>query len=397
MNHSEDELRAALRDYADGFALDRPDATVEDVQHRMTSARRRSVGTIAGLVAAAAVVTGVVVTRPSDPPPPAPRPAGTSPSHAAASSPFPEYTAGLRRLTVVDMPLVGDTPGTTVTIHGRQGAQLFAVARCPAATPTGDTPPGTRDASVQVTRSGVKTQAVCFGSQVLRQLGPEAATPLPPGGDEIVLHGTVRGTSAPRDAEARVAVYEEVPWPDYPFDRSRSMAKDSSDEDEGTPLRTITPRSASATNQRVTVTLDNPGNLALRLTATGPGQIKTVVNGQPLSPSRLLPETELPWQRKFAGYRGDWTSFWNRDGGQRWLWLQPRGRAARQFTPPAKGEPVTVTVQPRRFTTGTWKVRVYHVREPQTPTNAPEVTSTAPSTTAPTSGATSGTAVEETP
>lgn len=373
MKHSTDELRAALHDYAEQFTLDRPSATVEDVQQRMASARRRAVGTIAGVAIAAAVVTGVVVTQPGDSPAPTPRPAGTRTSHPEAAARFPQYTAGLKLLTVARVPLAADAADTRVSVQGATGAQLFAIAWCPDAKLSGTHTRWAQQANVKASRGGSTARVTCLGTEMLSSFGVNSAVGLPPNGSTITLHGGhVPGARPPRGAEARVAIYEEVPWTAYPFAKSRSIARDGAGEDEGTPLRTITPP-PGATNQPVTVTLHVPGDVVVRVSATGPGQIKALVNGRPLSPATLVPPNVPAWQRAAAGYRGNWASFWDKDGGQQFLLWRAEGRQQSSRTTAAKGEQVTITVQPRRFTSGSWTVEL-HEYETRMATASPEKT-----------------------
>jgi hypothetical protein len=250
------------------------------------------------------VVGGLAMTRPAHQA--LPQPAGLGPFTVSASGAgFPQYSEGMKRLTVVDAPMLERTKGSIVL--------------------------------------GVATAAK---TTVLANVFVSHAIP----GTALLF----------KDARIHVAIYESVRWEDYPLPQ-RPADMETSDQyawsNEPGTVRVLGPKTAQEANKPVTFTQRSDSKLILDLEVRGPGRMRVLFDG--VDVSRQIgynPQTHDNliniWAYIVEGFQ------FPIDPG-----LATLGASA---TPPPAlkpGTPVTVTIIPQDFQGPDWRIAV----QPDTP------------------------------
>jgi hypothetical protein len=164
-----------------------------------------------------------------------------------------------------------------------------------------------------------------------------------------------------KDAKIHVAIYESVPWQDYPFPPRPADLNTSAQyawSNEPGTVRVLGPKTAQEANKPVTFTQPFDPKLMVNLQIRGPGRIRVLINGKDITEQI---GASMLTQDKFI-------SSWGYDqGGSAFpldpsVWASRRTGATGPTTKP--GTPVTVTIEPQDFQGPDWRIAV----EPNRPT-----------------------------
>jgi hypothetical protein len=157
-----------------------------------------------------------------------------------------------------------------------------------------------------------------------------------------------------KDAKIHVAIYESVPWQEYPLpprpadlDTNAQYAWSS---EPGT-VRVLGPKTAQEANKPLTFTQPFDPKLILNLQIRGPGRMRVLFDGVDVS-------------KTIGGYaltQDRFISFWGYDGTASFglpFDIASLGASA-TIPPPIKpGTPVTVTIEPQDFQGPDWRIAV---------------------------------------
>src|SRR5450759_461834 len=123
-----DELRSSLHDGADAAAYPDVDALVAGARRRVAASRRRRLAVFGAVTAAVLVVGGLVMTRPTHQV--VPQPAGPGPFVVnTGGADFPQYQQGMKRLIVMDAPMLERMKGSIV-VPTHPGRRLVVRMTC---------------------------------------------------------------------------------------------------------------------------------------------------------------------------------------------------------------------------------------------------------------------------
>jgi hypothetical protein len=339
MSATLDDLREALLEAADEALCRDPSTTVEEVGHAVAVAdRRRRVGLAAAAACVIAVGGGLLAwDRGRDD-------AGPVPPATVVSddSAFPAYDRGLKRLTIVDLPLSGDAEAVISTRERTQN-RLFVVAYCQG---TGGTGP------MLSVRSADRQKFV----PCLSRTQAESATSRPvlwrPADADVELvvepARMARGTG-----RARVAVYQEVAWGDYRFPpRPHDL-----ETNPHTAWPTTTgsevwtgPADPARPNEPLTVTVTPHRYLLIRLHARAPGELRVTVDGTPVTLRCIGAAGPVACDSASSDSFTQWG--YGRAEAGRWIDLDTEATTLRS------GRPATVTVHPTWFASDDWRLEV---------------------------------------
>ena len=342
-----DDLRGALHDEADAAAYPDVDALVAGARRRLAASRRRRLAVLGAVTAAVVVVGGLAITRPTHQslPRPAVSPtAGLGPFSVINGNDFPEYERGMKRLMVVDAPMLEQVNGS-ISVPTTPGRGLTVRMSC--------TPKHNADKMKEWgDRMRAKFTALGRTVDLLCDLGGDDLIGVATSAKSTVLadvfidHKPSPGLpSLFEDAKIQVAVYETVPWQDYPFPpRPADMDTNaqyawSSFSLPGTP-RVLGPTTRQEANRPLTFTQPSDPNLSLNLQVRGPGRMRVLVNGKDITELVGSPLT----QDKFFAFWGYTSTGIN-------FPLDPDSA-----TKP--GTPVTVTIEPQGFQGPDWRIAV---------------------------------------
>ncbi|MHB8187945.1 MAG: hypothetical protein ACYDDU_18130 [Dermatophilaceae bacterium] len=133
MKRTLDDLRGALHDEADAAAYPDVDALVAGARRRVVATRRRrlavlgaaTAAVLGAATAAVLVVGGLAITRPTHQA--LPQPAGPGPfTVSAGGAGFPAYSQGMKRLTVLDAPMLARAKGS-ISVPTTVGRRLVVL------------------------------------------------------------------------------------------------------------------------------------------------------------------------------------------------------------------------------------------------------------------------------
>jgi len=346
-----DDLRGALHDEADAAAYPDVDALVAGVRRRVAATRRRRLAVLGAVTAAVLVVVGMATTRLTDqtlPQPAVPPTAGLGPFTVnTGGTGFPEYAQGMKRLTVLDAPMLEQMNGS-ISVPTTAGRRLAVQMTC---TPSSDNPDRVAEWSKRMyadfTIAGSRgDRPVCtsFPDQGYAVMGIATSAKTTVLADVMINH---KSLPAPgllfKDAMIHVAIYESVPWQDYPFPpRPADLETNAQYAWASLPgtLRVLGPTTTQEANKPLTFTQPSGPNLSLNLAVRGPGRMRVLINGKDISELVGSPLT----QDKFIAFWG-YTSTGND------FPLDPDSA-----TKP--GAPVTVTIDPQDFQGPDWRIAV---------------------------------------
>jgi len=350
-----DDLRGALHDEADAAAYPDVDALVAGARRRVAASRRRRLAVFGAVTAAVLVVGGLAVSRPTHQA--VPQPAGPGPFVVnTGGADFPQYQQGMKRLTVMDAPMLARTKGSIVvpTHPGRRlvvrmtctqngnmdhvnewNVRMFAMFSA-----LGDTGRSSCSASGGFYDSIDLGIATAAKTTVLADVSFNQEPPLRPD----LFTG----------AKIHVAIYESVPWQDYPLPQRPADMETSAQyawSNEPGTVRVLGPKTAQEANKPVTFTRPFDPKLMVTLQFRGPGRMRVLINGNDIT--EQVGGSMMP-QDKFI-------SSWGYDGTTS-LGLPFDVASLRPGTtvpPPLKpGTPVTVTIIPQDFQGPDWRIAV---------------------------------------
>src|SRR5665647_645946 len=342
-----DDLRGALHAEADAARRQHAIGHRPPGHRRPGMPRRRRLAVLGAVAAAVVVVGGLAVTRPTHQslPQPAVSPtAGLGPFSVINGNDFPEYERGMKRLMVVDAPMLERVNGS-ISVPTTPGRGLTVRMAC--------TPKDNADKMKEWgDRMRAKFTALSRTVDLLCDVGGDDLIGVATSAKTTVLadvfidHKPSPGLpSLFTDAKIQVAIYESVPWQDYPFpprppdmDTNAQYAW-SGFSLPGTP-RVLGPTTTQEANRPMTFTQPADPNLSLNLQVRGPGRMRVLVNGKDITELVGSPLTQDKFFA-FWGYTGTAINF-PLDFGS--------------ATKP--GTPVTVTIEPQGFQGPDWRIAV---------------------------------------
>ena len=361
-----DELRGALHDEADAAAYPDVDALVAGARRRAASTRRCRLSALGATTVAVLLVGGLIAATSSAR---QPMPVPVLPEPVAAPGPFtvnadgagfPEYSQGMKRVIVLDSPMLERAKGSVI-IPTTAGRDLAVRMTC---TPT-DNVENTLEWDARMlarfTIPDGTSRAACGGAHGhMWSIGTAVAAKTTVLANVFVSHEPSPGLpSLFNNAKIHVAIYESVPWKDYHFP-PRPDAPESSPGYGWWALpgevQELGPTTALEANTPVTFTQPFDPKLALNLQYRGPGRIRVLINGKDIT---ALLQVALT-QDKFVNiwdYHQSGFDF-SLDPA---VWYDPTGTSG-LGTP--LGSAVTVTIIPRDFQGPDWRIAVAQSQNP---------------------------------
>ncbi|NMM25249.1 MAG: hypothetical protein HHJ11_17540 [Phycicoccus sp.] len=362
-------LPDTLREEADAAAHPDVDALMAGARRHLASTRRRRRSALGVTTVAVLLVGGLIATTSSVRQPT--RPPSTQPVSPRLGSPqlpdpgpftvnaggggFPEYSQGMKRVTVLDSPMLERATGSII-IPTTPGRHLAVRMSC---TPTGNvenTLEWENRMLARFTGPDGTSQATCSGTAGGNdQIGIAVAAKTTVLANVFVSHEPSPNLpSLFKNAQIHVAIYESVPWEDYPVP-PRPADLDTNPEyawwSGPGEVQVQGPKTPQEANKPLTFTQPFARELVLNLQVRGPGRLRVLINGKDIG--RQLDDWMLT--------EGTFISFWDyRSTGfthplDPAFTVDPAG-ATDVTTPP--GSPVTVTIIPRDFQGPDWQITV---------------------------------------
>lgn len=273
---------------------------------------------------------------------------------------FPEYSQGMKRVTVLDSPMLERAKGSIV-IPTTAGRHLAVRMTC---TPTDNVknmyewdarmlarftiPDGTGWAHCGSTDGGIWPIGTAFAAKTTVLANVFVSHEPSPGLPSLFT-----------DAKIHVAIYESVPWEDYHFP-ARPADPESSPEyawwSGPGEVQTLGPTTALEANTPLTFVQPFDPKLALRLQYRGPGRIRVLINGKDVTAQieGTMAQDRFVniWDYHQSGFD------FSLDPA---VWYDPTGSNG-MTTPP--GSPVTVTIISRDFQGPDWRITVAQSQNP---------------------------------
>jgi hypothetical protein len=354
MKRTLDDLRGALLQEADAAAYPDVDALVAGARRRVAASRRRRLAVLGAVTAAVLVVGGLAVTRPEHKA--LPQPADRGPFTVSASGAgFPQYQQGMKLLTVVEAPMQERAKGS-FSVATTTGRRLAVRMTCTPSDNTDNTNEFNAPMLAKFTTPGGTAQSSC-GLAVggYDPIGVATAARTTVQADVFVDHATAPSLpSMFKGAKIHVAIYESVPFADYPLP-PRPADLETNEQyawsNEPGTVRILGPRTAQQANKPLTFTQPADPKLVLNLQVRGPGRMRVLFDGVDVS-------------KTIGGYaltQDQLISFWGYDGNSGFQLpfdIASFGTSA-TIPPPLKpGTPVTVTIIPQDFQGPDWRISV---------------------------------------
>jgi hypothetical protein len=352
-----DDLRGALHDEADASAYPDVDALVAGARRRVAATRRRRLAVLGAVTAAVVVVGGLAITRPTHqslPRPAVPPTTGLGPfTVSAGGDGFPKYSQGMKLLTVLDAPMLEQMNGS-ISVPTTAGRRLAVAMMCTPADNTERVVEWGNRMYADFTIAGARGDpSTCLGppDQGYVIMGTATSAKTTVLADVMINH---KSLPAPgllfKDAMIHVAIYESVPWQDYPFPPRPADLETNAQyawwSSPGT-VRVLGPTTVQEANKPLTFTQPFGPNLSLNLQVRGPGRMRVRINGKDISErvgATLTPD-------KFI-------AFWEYGSMGADFPLDPDSA-----TKP--GTLLTVTIAPQDFQGTDWRI-VVHSNPPNT-------------------------------
>jgi len=344
-----DDLRSALHDEADAAAYPDVEALRAGARRRVAASRRRRL-TVLGAVTVAILVFGGVIatTRPTHqvvPPTTALGPFTVS----AGGDGFPEYSQGMKLLTVLDAPMLEQMNGS-ISVPTTAGRRLAVRMTCTPADNVERINEWFKRMYAQFNLPGGRGDRTSCGSfpdqgYAIMGIATSAKT-------TVLANVMINHKSLPdpgllfKDAKIHVAIYESVPWQDYPFPPRPADLESNAQYAWPSllgPLKFMEPTTTQDANKPLTFTQPSGPNLSLNLAVRGPGRIRVLVNGKDISELVGPPLT----QDKFI-------AFWEYAMTDINFPLDPDSTTK-------AGAPVKVTIDPQDFQGPDWQIAVQSV------------------------------------
>jgi hypothetical protein len=394
------DLRVALHEQANRTPYPDVDALVAGARRRVGLAHRRRLAALAASTAAVLVVGGIVAT--------------TSSTHRAALQPavpglgnfsvnaagagFPELFRGMRRVTVLDAPMLARMKAS-ISIPTTPGEQLSVQMTCTwpkdSALTAATSPDPVKDA---LFKQRVKVSFTGPGSTVLSGCWAPGATDTVIG----VATGATTMVSAevslvpdsnpevvtPKDGKIQAAIYETVPWQEYPFPARPTgvntpvwptvrLLPDGTPDGtavSGAMVRQVQgPTSAANANNPLSIGWPYNPKSKLVLQVRGPGRLRVLMNGYNISAALATscwPDMRSPGNCSNPGaatawatpLRGGYLTYWNYEQMATSLPLDPQmlslatAESGAAVPAPKLGESVDMMIIPQDFTAPDWRV-----------------------------------------
>jgi len=361
-----DDLRDALTDAADAATYPDVDALVAGARRRAASTRRRRLSAL-GATTVAVLLVGGLIAATSSARQPMPEPALPDPIAApgpftanAGGGGFPEYSQGMKRVTVLDSPMLERAKGSVI-IPTTAGRHLAVRMTC---TPTGNVENTLEWDARMLARFTIPdgtSQAACGGADGhMWSIGTAVAAKTTVLANVFVSHEPSPGLpSLFKNAKIHVAIYESVPWEAYHFP-ARPADPESSPEYAWWTLpgevQTLGPTTVLEANTPVTFTQPFDPKFVLNLQYRGPGRIRVLINGKDVTAQieGTMAQDRFVniWDYHHSGFD------FSLDPA---VWYDPTGSNG-MTTPP--GSPVTVTIEPQDFQGPDWRISVVQSQNP---------------------------------
>jgi len=366
LQRTPDDLRDALNDEADAAAYPDVDALVAGARRRVASTRRRRLSALGATTVAVLLVGGLIAAM-SSAHPPMPEPGLPEPVAAlgpftvnAGGAGFPEYSQGMKRVTVLDSPMLERAKGSII-IPTTAGRHLAVRMTC---TPTGNVENMMEWDARMLARFTIPDgtrQAACGGADGhMWSIGTAVAAKTTVLANVFVSHEP--SPSLPslfKNAKIHVAIYESVPWEDYHFPARPADPESSPEYDWWSgpgEVQTLGPTTVLEANTPLTFVQPFDPKLALNLQYRGPGRIRVLINGKDISAQieGTMAQDRFVniWDYHHSGFD------FSLDPA---VWYDPTGSTG-LTTPP--GSPVTVTIEPQDFQGPDWRITVVQSQNP---------------------------------
>lgn len=357
------DLPEALREEADAAAHPDVDALVAGARRRVASTRRRRRSALGATAVAVLLVGGIIATTSSAH---QPKPEPVLPDPVAALGPFtvnaggggfPEYSQGMKRVAVLDSPMLERAKGSVI-IPTTAGRPLAVRMTC---TPTDNVENTLEWEARMLARFTIPDgtrQAACGDGTWPIGIAVAAKTTVL--ANVFVSHEPSPGLpSLFKNAKIHVAIYESVPWKDYHFP-PRPAAPESRPEYGWWALpgevQELGPKTALEANTPVTFMQPFDPKLALNLQYRGPGRIRVLINGKDISAQiegALTQDKFINiWDYHHSGFDFSLDPV---------VWFDPTGTSGSN-TP--LDSPVTVTIEPQDFQGPDWRITVRQSQNP---------------------------------
>jgi hypothetical protein len=253
-----DDLRGALHAEADAAAYPDVDALVAGARWRVAASRRRRLAVLGSVTVAVLVVGGLAVSRPAHKA--LPQPADRGPfTVSAIGAGFPQYQQGMKLLTVMDAPMLARKKGSIV-VPTHAGRRLVVRMTC---TQNGSMD-NVMDWNVRMfamfSALGGTGRSSCSASGGFYEsidLGIATAAKTTVLADVSFNQEPPLRPDLFKGAKIHVAIYESVPWQEYPLPPRPAdlytSARYAWSNEPGT-VRVLGPKTAQEANKPVTFT-----------------------------------------------------------------------------------------------------------------------------------------------
>lgn len=337
------DLRDALADAAEQASPADGLTTLQAVERGVGKARRRTVVGVCSLAVAAIGVGGAVALgegRKDAATPSGPQAPGAL--RVVSDDPaFPVFDRGLRRMTIVDLPMGAEGSVELPPVELLEGRRIYALRYC---TGTHGSAPAIRLVSgsqVRYLDCPTRTASASTGPSALWY--PEDAS----------LRMAISARSAtPGEGNARIAFYQEASWEQYALP-PRPVDLDSNPayawRRHPAALAFVGPADPGAPNLRRTLTVAYQERMGIGIQARGPGSLTLRVNGTSLDlfcgqPGRIavcVPEQTI----------GDTFTTWGYGYAEGGVWFDSLAGLE-------VGKALTITVDPAHFQGDDWRLEV---------------------------------------
>lgn len=367
MKRTLDDLRGALHDEADATAYPDVETLVAGARRRVAVGRRRRLAAFGAATAAVVVVVVVgFVTTTGSTNKAVLQPAELGPfSVNAGGADFPEYSQGMKRLTVLDAPMQARLKGS-ISLPTTVGRRLAVRMACLQSDSVDNVDDWNSLMVAKFKVPGGTGQGSC-GSPVVgfEPIGMATAATTTMQADVAINVDPSPGSNSFKDSKLQVAIYEGVTWAEYHFPtRPAELGNNPGSGWFGEPgtVRVLGPKTAEDSNKSITFEMPYDEKLLVDLQFHGPGRVRLLIGGTDVS--EQIGRSTPAGDKLFASWGYDGTAFQfpldptipvlGDPSGDPFGGPLPTAAAARL----RPGTPVTVTVAPQDFVGPDWRVVV---------------------------------------
>jgi len=386
-----DDLRVALHEQANLTPYPDVDALVAGARRRVALTRRRRLAVLSSATGAILLVAGLMArtgsARRAIPQPAEPGLGNFSVNAGGAG--FPDFFQGVRRVTVLDAPMLARMKGS-ISIPTTPGEQLSVQMTCTRPKDLARTPGTAPKAPKGSWFSQMEVNFTGLGGKRIARCGVPGATGELSGvatGDVIgVATGATTTVSAdvslapdytpsvaaPKGAKIHAAIYETVPWHEYPFPPPPTGVKAPvwhtvRSLPDGTPDGTAVsgalnrqiqgPTSAANANDALSIGWPYDPRSRLVLEVRGPGRLRVLINGNNISAGILNGSTATAWSWS-TPLRDGYLTYWTYEQVDTAFPLDPQivTLPGATFPVPKLGAMVSLVIIPQDFTGPDWRV-----------------------------------------